>query len=96
VVCGTISEFSEVAEDAVDQEYGTECHIAIKDGGDPPVTTCFECGNETFLVEASVCAACGAVPQYDECFICGSSLSPEEQDFGGLCGYHYWVTQKDD
>ena len=33
---------------------------------------------------------------YTHCELCGEELSVDEQDLGGLCSYHYHMSQKHD
>jgi len=94
--CGQVSAISEMAEDALDEAFGYEMYSAVKDGGGSPIGTCPDCCKETFIIEEDLCAACGASLLYDECTICGDSLGPDDQEFDGLCGYHYNQAMKDD
>jgi hypothetical protein len=96
--CGTETELGPVLTLAFDETFGGEAHIAIKDGGDPPISTCPECSEETYVIEESRCAACDfVVPTDANCAICGSGLSAEDYyEHDGLCGYHAYVAAKDD
>jgi len=94
--CGKESLFEDLAESAANSCYEWEMYIAMTDGGEPPLTQCHECGTETYVVEEDLCARCGTSKEFHECFLCGATLDTSEQDFGGLCGYHYWQAQKDD
>jgi hypothetical protein len=40
--------------------------------------------------------ACSSEMWHSECAVCGTGLSTDEQDFNGLCGYHYNLGTKDD
>ncbi|WP_454063560.1 hypothetical protein [Candidatus Nitrospira salsa] len=94
--CGEMSEFENIIEAACSKAYEWEDSVAMTDGEVPSVTTCFNCSLETFLREEDFCAACTATRTYEECSICSTELTPEEQDFGGLCGYHQYIMSKDD
>jgi transcription elongation factor Elf1 len=96
--CGTETELGPALTLAFDETFGAEGHIAVKDGGEPPISTCPECGEETYVIEESRCAACDfAVPQDAACAICGSGLTAEDYyEHDGLCGYHAYVAAKDD
>jgi len=96
--CGTESELGTVLTLAFDETFGAEGHIAVKDGGEPPISTCPECGEETYVVEESRCAACEfVVPEDAACAICGDGLSAEDYyEHNGLCSYHAYVLAKDD
>ena len=96
--CGKHSELGPALSLAFDETFGAEGHIAVKDGGEPPISTCPECSEETYVVEEGRCAACDfTLPEDAACAICGSSLSAEEYyEYDGLCGYHAYVASKDD
>lgn len=96
--CGENSELGPVLGLAFDETFGAEAHIAAKDGGEPPISTCPECSEETYVVEEGQCAACDfALPEDATCAICGSGLSAEEYyGHDGLCAYHAHVASKDD
>jgi hypothetical protein len=72
--------------------------MAVKDGGEPPISTCPECGEETYVVEELRCAACDfALPDDATCTVCGDALSAEGcHEHDGICGYHAHVMAKDD
>lgn len=94
--CGEFHLFEELAEDAAHDCYFSEMYLSMTDGGDPPLSTCHECGRETFLTEELVCIACSATLSYTECALCGEGLSADEQDLNGLCSYHHHMADKDD
>ncbi|MGC6225688.1 hypothetical protein [Proteus mirabilis] len=58
--------------------------------------TCRECGSEGFLISEQRCVWCRATLEYDECSTCSQKLTQEEQEFNGLCSYHYNTLNKDD
>ncbi|QXE89175.1 hypothetical protein KP001_11925 [Geomonas subterranea] len=94
--CGHITTVEDMAEEALDECFGSEIFHTLKDGGDSPIQTCPECDRETFIVEEDLCAACGAGLAFVECGVCGESLGPYDQEFDGLCSYHYSQMMKDD
>lgn len=94
-LCADSSLFAELAVSAVEECYGGEMFMSMKDGGEPPLSTCHECGKETFLIHDGVCITCGATLDYKNCSVCGNSLGTEEQDFNGLCSYHHWQSMMD-
>lgn len=98
VACGQDSELGSILSLAFDETFGAEAHIAVKDGGEPPISTCPECGEETFVVEEQECAACDfGIPDDATCALCGESLSAEDyHEHDGLCGYHAHAMAKDD
>jgi predicted RNA-binding Zn-ribbon protein involved in translation (DUF1610 family) len=75
-----------------------EAYMAVKDGGEPPVGTCPECGEDTYVFGDGCCASCGfEMPDDAECGICGEPLSLEDYAEGDdLCSYHRYVMAKDD
>ena len=94
--CG--SDFSlsdEKVSELVAEELAGEAYIAMTDGGDPPYTGCPHCGAEAYVRAEDKCVVCLESRTYTECAICGTDLDTDEQDFNGLCGYHYNVVTKD-
>ncbi|MGL4767016.1 MAG: hypothetical protein ACRCV6_02870 [Formosimonas sp.] len=57
---------------------------------------CDNCGKATFDEAQGFCLACGEELSYTHCSICDTDLHPNEQEFGGLCGYHHHQTEKND
>lgn len=95
-VCGEEFELGDLVEKALQSHFAFEIYEAAKEGGDPPIATCWECGQETYVFSEGCCFGCDATPKHDECAVCGTGLGPDEQDLGGLCGYHYNQARKDD
>jgi len=96
--CGADHELGPVLNLAFDAAFGAEAHMAVKDGGEPPIETCPECGEETYVVAESRCAACDfEVPEDATCAVCNEHLSAYDySEHEGLCSYHAWVAAKDD
>ncbi|MGH8109957.1 MAG: hypothetical protein ACREO1_14710 [Arenimonas sp.] len=94
--CGTLHLFEQIAEAAAYACYFSEMYLAMTDGGDPPLTTCHECGRDTFLYEDQVCIACAATLEFTACAVCDEPLGTEDQELNGLCGYHHHQLTKDD
>ncbi|WP_434627085.1 hypothetical protein [Chromobacterium sp. CV08] len=94
--CAQDSNFDQIIEDAVDDCYAVDSYIAIKDGGDEPVAMCPNCVRHTFICENGVCIACEEGLHHSNCEVCGEALGPDDQEYGGLCGYHAWQAQRDD
>jgi len=94
--CGHVATVSEMAEEAIDECFSYEIYSAAKDGGEPPIETCPQCFKESYLVEEDLCAACGGSLTYYECSVCYTSLGPDDQQFKGLCSYHYDRWMKND
>lgn len=96
MVCGEVSALEDMLEKALADYFAYDIYMSVKDGGDSPLATCWECGRETYIIEDGECVACGATPAHDECAICHTHLGPEDQEFNGLCGYHFHQAMKDD
>lgn len=96
--CGKDHELGPVLSLAFEETFGVEAHIAVKDGGEPPIDTCPECGEETYVFGEARCAACDfGVPEDATCAICHEHLSAEDYaEHDGLCSYHAHVMAKDD
>jgi hypothetical protein len=94
-ICGHIDYYTKIIDKIIDDKF-IPSQSDIKDGADSPITTCHICGNDSFLLTDNVCLSCGAKLEYLECNICGNMLSPFEQEFNGLCSYHYHLFTKDD
>ncbi|MBU67013.1 MAG: hypothetical protein CL858_26775 [Cupriavidus sp.] len=95
-VCGEEFELVDMLEKAVAEHFAYEIYTSFTDGGESPVATCWECGRETFVRAEKECLACTTTPEYDTCAVCSAGLGPDEQEFNGLCGYHYHQAMKDD
>ncbi|MDD5057725.1 MAG: hypothetical protein PHQ60_07615 [Sideroxydans sp.] len=94
--CGHVNFLDEMAEEALGECFDYEIYSAVKDGGDSPIGTCPECDQETFIIQEDLCAACGGCLSYYECACCHEALGSDDQNYGGLCGYHYHLAMKDD
>lgn len=96
--CGHSGEIGPVLEKAFEATFGVDNYIAVKDGDEPVIDTCPECGHETFVREERRCAACDfGVPDGAYCGVCGQRLSAEEYyEFNGICAYHANQAMRDD
>lgn len=90
--CGYVDLIGPQMIDALDTAYTPYRHY--KDGGEPTVETCMACGHDTFVVGEQRCFWCGVELDYKKCTACEEPLSQEDQDNGGLCGYHAYVYEK--
>ena len=97
-VCGAKLDADDVIEQALGGGTATEAHVAVKDGGDPPIETCPECDHEGYVTVEDRCAVCGFSMGGATCAVCDSPLSVEEYALtgGGLCSYHQYQMEKDD
>nr|WP_315595531.1 hypothetical protein [uncultured Cupriavidus sp.] len=90
--CGYVDLIGPLMIDALDTANTPYRHY--KDGGDPTVETCLECGHDTFVVGEQQCYWCGTELDYKKCTICEEALGQDDQDNGGLCGYHAHAYEK--
>jgi hypothetical protein len=94
--CGERCDFDEIITEAVAECWAGASFIAYKDGGDDPIEDCRACGLGTFLVIEDRCLACSESREHRVCAVCYAYLGADEQEFGGLCGYHHNQLHKDD
>jgi hypothetical protein len=96
--CGEDIEMQEVMAAALEIAFAADEYISKKDGGEPLIEECPDCGAETYVMEEGACAACDfKMPDDAECAVCSTSLSTQEyRDHNGLCSYHNYTAQKDD
>jgi hypothetical protein len=87
---------SEILEEAITEAFFGETYIAMTDGGEPPISSCHECGMESYVYEEDECAICLESRPYTSCARCGAGLSTDEQELNGLCGYCHHISFKDD
>jgi hypothetical protein len=96
--CGASIEAEKLVEAALDAHFAMEAHIAVKDGGDPPLYTCPECALETYLIwnEEHGCVWCGFA--LADCLICSTGLTPDTVSFDDhtLCSHCENMMSKDD
>ncbi|RWE85105.1 hypothetical protein [Mesorhizobium sp.] len=95
--CAAVADATDIVLHAFDHLYGAEGHSAVKDGGEPPVIDCPECGQESFVVKFGSCALCDfEVPDDAQCAICGETLSAHDySEHDGLCSYHAYVAERE-
>jgi hypothetical protein len=97
--CGATPEVEDVFEAALDEHFASECHFAVKDGGEPPLEECPECRRNTYVLEENCCANpyCGFSLEERECAVCGTPISIADYDSGpgDLCGYHAYVADRE-
>lgn len=86
--------FEDVVEQCIDDSLSGEAHEAIKDGGESPYDTCFECDKGTFIHSEGCCVACGYQMEYANCEICEEPLSIEDQYNEGKCSYCQYKWEK--
>lgn len=96
--CGKELDIASLIAAGVESSTAGDAYLAAKDGGEPPVGTCPECGEDTYVFDDEVCANCGfEMPDDAECSICSERLSLEDYSEGdSLCSYHRYVIAKDD
>ncbi|TDT86706.1 hypothetical protein [Pseudodesulfovibrio indicus] len=85
-----------VLESAIEDAFWADNYVAAKDGDDPVLGACPNCQRKAYIFEEDICFMCEESRSYRECSVCGEDLSLDEQEFNGLCGYHYHQMTKDD
>lgn len=90
--CGATPESEGVVEAAVDDAYGMEAYLRVKEAAeDGPIYDCPVCNRHTYLEEEDICANCGEGLDYErECMRCNTHISIQDYLDGmdnGLCGY---------
>ena len=103
-ICGYETEFEEIVESAVNKSFSMEIHEAElakwRDHiDDHPITTCHECGKETFVLEKQFCFNCGFDCEGSECQRCGDPLDYEDDYpsiMDGYCSHCTHQMEKDD
>lgn len=86
--------YQNFVEQFIYEKYGSEIHLAIKDGGDLPVSRCPNCYEETFLYDEGFCMYCSnKIPRF-ECQFCHDTITPEDMDSFPMCSYCAYKWQK--
>lgn len=95
--CNAEADATDVVLHVFDELYGAESYIAAKDGGEPPVTDCPQCSQDSYVVELGGCALCDfGVREGAVCGVCGEPLSPEDAfAHDGVCSYHAYVADNE-
>lgn len=65
-----------------------------RDGEEPCIEACNDCGRHTFLINEQHCLWCDAELDYKQCTYCEEALGQSDQDNGGLCSYHAYALDK--
>lgn len=96
--CGARIPPERMVENALDNYFAVESHVAAKDGDEGPVFTCSECSNESYVIwnDENGCALCEL--QLEQCARCHAGLTPNNisWDNSHLCGYCDNLLSKDD
>jgi DNA-directed RNA polymerase subunit RPC12/RpoP len=85
MACGSHESYMPQLVDLVETEEGGYNPF---DGDEQPVVDCPQCDNTLFVVSSGECLWCDYELDHRECLFCGEGLGLDEQDNGGLCGYH--------
>ncbi len=95
--CGKEDTFEAWVRGALSEHFAVDSFLAVKDGGEPPVHTCPECGNETYVLEDGECLACVFRMQRGaKCGVCGEYLTLDDYSEGNnLCSYHRYVIERE-
>lgn len=94
--CGHYFLLEEVIDEILYEYFYPEFYLSMTDGNDIPLGDCPECGKGTYIIGEDTCAYCGYSREYTQCAVCHCSIGIEEQEFNGLCSYHYNLAMKDD
>ena len=97
-LCGNECLGEKAVEGGLASHFEAESYLAMTDGGEQPVSTCPECGLETYLMteQEAGCAWCDCV--LESCGYCATGLTPENvsHDNHGVCAYCDHILRKDD
>jgi hypothetical protein len=93
--CGEKWDFEKLAELSINEYFGAENYLSVKDGGDPATIDCPECGLNTYVLEKNVCVIC-EVSVETECQKCHMAIPAEEIDGSGFCSWCSHMMSKDD
>jgi hypothetical protein len=99
IACGKTLTAEETVSLIVAAEFGGDNYVAAKDGGEPVINDCPQCGNATYIVngELNQCLLCG--DEVDgECARCWTSLGVHNTSVNdsSLCDYCDHVMSKAD
>lgn len=93
--CGATPSIGEVVEQALGQHLYADFYIAMTDGGEPPLTECPGCEEETFVDEEGMCAACGYAPDY-HCTLCKTEISEDDLvRHDGMCASCFMMIEQE-
>ena len=97
--CGASIAAEDAIEAALENHLAGYIYPAAKDGGEPPLVSCPECGKNAYIQdgEENECAACGYELE-DSCASCGTHLTPNDAwiEDHSLCSYCGHMMSKDD
>jgi hypothetical protein len=96
--CGADISAEKLIEAALEAHFEMESYVAAKEGGEPPLYTCSECGLETYVIWNGENACAWCLESLNECIMCHTSLTPDnvDSDNSGLCSYCGNLASKDD
>lgn len=93
--CDASWSFEDMTEHALEDYFGFELYLSMKEGGDAPLIQCPECLLDSYIIEEEYCPICETKAEH-ECQRCGIRIPPEEIDGSGYCSYCSYMTSKDD
>lgn len=96
--CGEEADTEEVIEAALEAHMAGEAYVAVKDGGNPPLDNCPECGRGTFVIYENRCVSCGFELEETTCARCGEQVTVDDYRYGhpGICSYCNYVMNEAD
>lgn len=96
--CGEAYDAEKVFVHSLDVHFATDSYISVKDGGDPYVDDCPECGLGTYVMDGEYfgCVWCGLV--LEDCARCNAGITPNNAYHGNyaLCDYCGHLMDKHD
>lgn len=96
--CGETSDPVDVVQAGLEKHFEIDNFLAAKDGGDPPVQTCPDCGLTTYVMAADEhgCAWCGGKTR-GACNLCGEELTPNTVSWedSDVCAHCHHVMTRD-
>lgn len=90
VACGHSDLIAPLMTEALNDAYDYD----PRDGGEPGVEVCYDCDRSAFLIHEQHCLWCRAELDHKKCSACEEALGQDDQDNGGLCGYHAHTLSK--
>lgn len=96
--CGAQISAENLIEHALEHHFEAENYMAVKDGADPVLGICPDCGLSTYVIDGDDTGCVWCDFQLGECARCFTGLTPDNvsPDNSNLCGYCGNLMTKDD
>jgi len=75
--CGESWDYESIATEALESIADSYNYRPVKDGGEPEIVMCPNCGNETYIFSEESCGACGETAEH-RCNSCGNEIPASE------------------